>query len=93
MNVTIQHLTKVYGGAVRALDGVDLRIESGMFGLLGPNGAGKTTLMRTLAGILHPTSGTIRVGDHDMAGERARKGRQNTKLFHREYTALCMTGD
>ncbi len=75
MNVTIQRLTKVYGGNVRALDGVDLRIESGLFGLLGllgPNGAGKTTLMRTLAGILHPTSGTIRVGDHDMAGERER---------------------
>jgi ABC-type multidrug transport system ATPase subunit len=72
MNVTIQHLSKVYGGNVRALDGVDLSIQSGMFGLLGPNGAGKTTLMRILAGILHPTSGTVRIGDHDCAGESAR---------------------
>jgi ABC-type multidrug transport system ATPase subunit len=72
MDVTISQLTKVYGGKVRALDGVDLTIQSGMFGLLGPNGAGKTTLMRILAGILHPTSGTVRIGRHDCSVERER---------------------
>jgi ABC-2 type transport system ATP-binding protein len=72
MDVTISQLTKVYGGKVRALDGVDLSIQSGMFGLLGPNGAGKTTLMRILAGILHPTSGAIRIGGHDYSVERER---------------------
>ena len=59
MDVTIRQLTKVYGGGVHALQGVDLTIERGMFGLLGPNGAGKTTLMRILAGILRPSSGAI----------------------------------
>jgi ABC-type multidrug transport system ATPase subunit len=72
MDVTISQLTKVYGGKVRALDGVDLSIQSGMFGLLGPNGAGKTTLMRILAGILHPTSGAIRIGGHEYNVERER---------------------
>lgn len=72
MNVTIHQLSKVYGGTVRALDGVDLSIEHGMVGLLGPNGAGKTTLMRILAGILHPSSGTVHVGDHDLTTERGR---------------------
>src|SRR5919108_5336697 len=46
----------------RAVDGVDLQVETGeIFGLLGPNGAGKTTTMKMLATLLIPTSGTIRV--------------------------------
>jgi ABC-type multidrug transport system ATPase subunit len=72
MRITISDLTKVYGGGVRALDGVTLDIPSGMFGLLGPNGAGKTTLMRILAGILHPTSGGVRIGDYDTTTEAGR---------------------
>ncbi|MBI4297476.1 MAG: ABC transporter ATP-binding protein [Chloroflexi bacterium] len=49
-------------GHFRALDGLDLRIPAGLsFGLLGPNGAGKTTLIRTLAGLLKPQSGQVRV--------------------------------
>jgi ABC-2 type transport system ATP-binding protein len=73
MDITIQQLTKVYGGKVHALNGVDLTISSGMFGLLGPNGAGKTTLMRILAGILHPTNGTARIGPFDGVTEGGRK--------------------
>jgi ABC-2 type transport system ATP-binding protein len=72
MEVVISGLTKVYGGKVHALNDVDLSIQSGMFGLLGPNGAGKTTLMRILAGILRPTSGTVRIGGWDCSSERAR---------------------
>lgn len=55
MDVETNGLTKVYGAEVRALDGVNLDVPTGMYGLLGPNGAGKTTLMRVLAGILRPT--------------------------------------
>ena len=72
MQVTIQRLNKVYRGNVQALHDVDLDISRGLFGLLGPNGAGKTTLMRILAGILRPTSGTVRVGEFDAASERGR---------------------
>jgi ABC-2 type transport system ATP-binding protein len=72
MNITMQGLTKTYGGKVHALNGVDLTIERGMFGLLGPNGAGKTTLMRILAGILHPTSGALHIGGHEIRTEHDR---------------------
>ena len=76
MDVETNGLTKVYGGGVRALDGVDLDVPTGMYGLLGPNGAGKTTLMRVLAGILKPTSGYVRIGGHDATTE---PGRTNVK--------------
>jgi ABC-type multidrug transport system ATPase subunit len=47
---------------VHALNGVHFTVKRGMVGVLGPNGAGKTTLLRQLAGILEPTTGTIRYG-------------------------------
>lgn len=51
-------LVKVYDRNVRALDGVDLKVEAGkVFALLGPNGAGKTTLMRILTTQLNPSAG------------------------------------
>ena len=68
--ITMYTLNKVYHGGVHALDNVDLEIPPGMFGLLGPNGAGKTTLMRILAGIVRPTSGTIRIAEYDGGTER-----------------------
>ncbi|MER5319663.1 ABC transporter ATP-binding protein [Streptosporangium roseum] len=66
MRIEISRLTKTYRGGVHALDGLDLDVPTGMYGLLGSNGAGKTTLMRILAGLLRPTSGTVRVGGHDV---------------------------
>ncbi|MHB2022393.1 MAG: ABC transporter ATP-binding protein [Mycobacteriales bacterium] len=54
---------------VRALDGVSIEVHPGeVFGLLGPNGAGKTTLSRTLVGLCRPDSGSVRLGDLDVAG-------------------------
>jgi len=64
--ISISELTKTYSGKVQALRGIDLKIGSGMFGLVGPNGAGKTTLMRILAGLVHPTSGAVRVLGNDV---------------------------
>lgn len=52
-------LKKTYANEVRALDGINLTIQPGLYGLLGPNGAGKSTLMRTLAMLQEPDSGTI----------------------------------
>jgi ABC-2 type transport system ATP-binding protein len=63
-------LRKSYG-AVRVLDGVDLRVATGsVFALLGPNGAGKTTTVRILATLIAPDGGEARVAGFDVVGRR-----------------------
>lgn len=64
----IQDLHKRYGN-IHALQGINLRIETGMFGLLGPNGAGKTTLMRILATLIPKSAGSVRIGPYDLDTE------------------------
>lgn len=59
--IAVDSVVKAFG-ALRALDDVSLRVESGeTFGLIGPNGSGKTTLIRLLLGLGRPTSGVVRV--------------------------------
>ena len=49
-------------GALRALDGITLRVKAGeIYGLLGPNGSGKTTLMRMIVGLVAQDAGTVTV--------------------------------
>ncbi len=71
MRIEIEDLSKVYKGGTQALSGVDLAIESGMFGLLGPNGAGKTTLIKILVTLLRPSAGSVRVNGLDLDSHRA----------------------
>jgi daunorubicin resistance ABC transporter ATP-binding subunit len=60
--IEVEGLTKVYGDAKTALDGVSFSVDRGeVFGFLGPNGSGKTTTVRILVTLLRPTSGTARV--------------------------------
>jgi ABC-2 type transport system ATP-binding protein len=65
-----ENLTKTFGSgddAVRAVRGVDLRIERGtVVGLLGPNGAGKTTAIKMLLGLIDPDEGRATVGGVDV---------------------------
>ena len=50
---------------VKAVEELSFRIAEGeRVGFLGPNGAGKTTTLKVLAGLLHPTSGSVSVGGH-----------------------------
>tara|TARA_B110000438_G_scaffold303310_1_gene364230 strand:+ start:418 stop:1305 length:888 start_codon:yes stop_codon:yes gene_type:complete len=70
MQLTIKNVSKTYGNNVEALKKVNLEIGNGMFGLLGPNGAGKSTLMRTIAGLQDSDSGTISIGDIDVARDK-----------------------
>jgi ABC-type multidrug transport system ATPase subunit len=64
----IADLTKIYKGSdKKANDQLTLDIEEGeIFGLLGPNGAGKSTLVNQIAGLVRPTSGTIRLYGMDV---------------------------
>lgn len=64
--LSIAQLTKTYANGVKALQGIHLDIEKGMFGLLGPNGAGKSTLMRTIAALQTPDSGRILLNGVDI---------------------------
>jgi ABC-2 type transport system ATP-binding protein len=65
--VRVTQLVKEYA-ALRAVDGVDLMIESGeVFALLGPNGAGKTTAVEIMEGHRERTSGEVQVLGFDPA--------------------------
>ena len=67
--VSVQQVVKNFGD-LRALDGVSLEIAEGeFFGLLGPNGAGKTTLISSLAGLVRPTSGSLKVMGYDVLAD------------------------
>ena len=63
--ILIDNLTKSYrskGGALRAIDGLNLEVPTGeVFGFLGANGAGKTTTIRAVVGHTRATSGTIQI--------------------------------
>jgi ABC-2 type transport system ATP-binding protein len=65
----VQGLGKVYG-SLRAVSDLSFRVAPGeVLGLVGPNGAGKTSTLRCLAGIIPPTSGSIRIAGHDLMKE------------------------
>ncbi|MBI4820192.1 MAG: ABC transporter ATP-binding protein [Deltaproteobacteria bacterium] len=65
-SIELVELAKSYGDK-RALDGVTLSVQPGeIFGYLGRNGAGKTTTLSILAGLVRPTSGTVRVLGFDV---------------------------
>jgi branched-chain amino acid transport system ATP-binding protein len=65
-----KNLTKHFGG-LRALDGIDLRVDrERIVSIIGPNGAGKTTFFNCLTGIYQPTAGTLSFHDHDITGRQ-----------------------
>ena len=69
----ITALEKHFGGC-QALCGVDMAIPTGQIvGLLGPNASGKTTLLKTIAGLLQPTAGSISYHDNAESGPEKRK--------------------
>ncbi len=66
--LTVEDLEVCYGD-VRALDGVSLEVAEGaIVAIVGANGAGKTTLIRTIAGMLRPARGTIKLRDAGIEG-------------------------
>ncbi|MEU7822861.1 ABC transporter ATP-binding protein [Catellatospora sp. NPDC049133] len=76
--IATQSLTKTYPGGVTALSDLTLSVEPGIIGLVGANGAGKSTMIKTLLGLLTPTTGSAQVLGLDPTTEgeqvRARVG-------------------
>jgi len=75
MVISVDRLHRTYG-EVTAVDDLSFTVEAGeIVGLIGPNGAGKTTTLRSMAGILRPTSGRVLVAGCDMvqAPEQAKR--------------------
>jgi len=65
--IEAEELVRTFKGDIRAVDGIDLRVEPGeIYGFLGPNGAGKSTTVHMLTTLLPPTSGTARVAGFDI---------------------------
>jgi branched-chain amino acid transport system ATP-binding protein len=64
----------VHHGQLRALSGISLAVYPGeVYALIGANGAGKSTLLRTIAGLHHPTSGSISYDGRNVTGVRPEK--------------------
>jgi ABC-2 type transport system ATP-binding protein len=64
--IEVENITKRFG-PILAIDRISFHIDRGeVVGFLGPNGAGKSTTMRILACFFPPTSGRVRVGQHDV---------------------------
>jgi branched-chain amino acid transport system permease protein len=65
--IVLRGVVLAFGG-VRAIDGLDLRIEPGqVHGLIGPNGSGKTTTLNVISGYSRPQSGELQLGETDLA--------------------------
>ncbi|HET9603093.1 MAG TPA: ABC transporter ATP-binding protein [Gemmatimonadales bacterium] len=64
--IEVEGLTKLYGDRLAVRD-LSFTVQPGeVLGLVGPNGAGKTTTLRSVAGIIVPSAGRIRVAGHDL---------------------------
>lgn len=69
--ISTEHLTKRYGSS-RGITDINLTINEGeIFGFIGPNGAGKSTTIRTLLGLIKPTSGTAAIFGLDVVQQGA----------------------
>ncbi|AWI78880.1 multidrug ABC transporter ATP-binding protein [Parazoarcus communis] len=84
--ISISNLSKTYEGGFQALKTVDLDIRQGeIFALLGPNGAGKTTLISIVCGLVNASTGTVKVGGHDIVTDY-RAARELIGLVPQELT-------
>lgn len=66
--LNVENLSFAYQPDKPVLKDISFSVDDGEFvGIVGPNGCGKTTLLRTLIGLLQPQSGTIHIGNHQLA--------------------------
>ncbi|MFT4924848.1 MAG: ABC-2 type transport system ATP-binding protein [Phenylobacterium sp.] len=85
----ISNINKTYASGVKALQGISLSIDKGLFGLLGPNGAGKSSLMRTIATLQQPDIGEIQMqvgsGEHLNWSKKPQQVRQLLGYLPQEF--------
>lgn len=67
--IKVENLYKMFRKKT-ALDGIDLRLDEGIYGVLGPNGAGKTTLIRCITGLYGYEKGELFIDDLNMRRQR-----------------------
>ena len=95
--IVAEGLQRYFGSGddvVKAVDGVDLRIEPGeIFGFLGPNGAGKSTTVRMLTTLLRPTGGVGRVAGFDIVTQADNVRRNIGVALQDAAIDPLMTGD
>ena len=73
-NDPVADSVSAHHGQLRALSGISLRVFPGeVYAIIGANGAGKSTLLRTIAGLHHPTEGSIVYDGRDVTGLRPEK--------------------
>jgi branched-chain amino acid transport system ATP-binding protein len=94
MSLTVQHVSKAFGG-FRALDDVSVDVGAGeLFGVIGPNGAGKSTLFAVISGFQPSDSGQVLLDGRDMSrltpDKRARAGMVRTFQVPREFRHLTV---
>lgn len=90
-DIEVKGLWKSFGGAP-VLRGLDLRVRAGeCLAIVGPNGSGKTTLIKTLATLLRPSAGTVRVGGFDVRAEASEVRRQIGVLCHQSFLYSDLT--
>jgi sulfate transport system ATP-binding protein len=82
MGITVQNVTKTFGGFT-ALNDVTLEVPAGeLVGLLGPSGSGKTSLLRIIAGLERANAGTILFGGEDATHRDVRERRVGFVFQH-----------
>lgn len=72
--LTVKNLSKSYRRK-KVLHGVNLQLDSSVYGLLGSNGAGKTTLIRCMVGLFEPQQGEVLYNDEPI---------HKSKCFHQD---------
>lgn len=90
--ISIQSLSKIYNGQVRAVSDLNLEIEQGeIFGVIGYSGAGKSTFIRLLNRLEEPTNGSVRIDGKDitkMKQNQLRVARQDIGMIFQHFNLL-----